>query len=318
MTTGTDRPRPAIPANEAGLNVNAPSFSLPSNPNLPGGLEKSGQLQLTPYLESDQPENTEKGKKREETNQNQHQKRNIAEDSGGLDSSREDPAENRPLAGYDPIAFRSIPLPAGRDEDLPCAIPAAMDPLSHPAIAGYQMVSFKVELDRDMHQSGSHVGILIALKHLVAELGDGGHGLPTPGSLQSFNWAPQYNNQGWLWAKLALTISTHTPGGIATIATLLRHTHSRWWERDSLLAIPIMDGVGNTYSATITCMEIERHLQSQKHEARLAMHANITKDIKKSPRVGSPSKSSTPLAYSSCLSMRQTTCWGSTSLNLWG
>jgi hypothetical protein len=39
-----------------------------------------------------------------------------------------------------------------------------------------------------------------------------------------------------------------------------------------------MDGEGNLYSASIMCMEIERHLQNQKHAARLAMHATIAKD----------------------------------------
>ena len=175
---------------------------------------------------------------------------------------------------------RSLEVPEGVDPELPCAIPVAMNPLSHPSVAGYQMVSFMVEIDRNMDQSGSHVTILLALRHLVTELGDGSHGPPVPSSLQSINWMPHYDRHQRQWATLAFAISTNTYGGPATIATLLRHTHSRTWEPGTLLAFPLRDGVGNNYLATIICMEVEWHLQKQKHEIRTAMHDSISKELK--------------------------------------
>ena len=99
------------------------------------------------------------------------------------------------------------------------------------------MVQFRVEFDRDVDQSITVPGMLMAIQSHLDAMPNCGHGLPLGSSLTNINWYPELDRWQRQRATMVFTLDNETRGAAATIASLLCCTHSRL--DHTLLAIPI-------------------------------------------------------------------------------
>ena len=85
----------------------------------------------------------------------------------------------------------SVPLPRDLDPDLPSCIQRDVNVLSHDAIKLKTMAQFRVEFDRNVDESVTVPGMLLAIQSHLDAMPDCGHGPPIGSAVTNINWHPE-------------------------------------------------------------------------------------------------------------------------------